>query len=134
MTIGERIRNARKARNLTQKQLGELAGIAEPTIRRYELGRLKPKFETIVKIADALNESVWELYSNHELDSVTLDQFDESTKKIAYFVREYSNAEETTQRLLEAFRKLNIMGRKIAIERVEELVEIPRYQEELPQD
>ena len=134
MTIGERIRNARKARTLTQKQLGELAGIAEPTIRRYELGRLKPKFETIVKIADALNESVWELYSNHELDSVTLDQFDESTKKIAYFVREYSNAEETTQRLLEAFRKLNIMGRKIAIERVEELVEIPRYQEELPQD
>lgn len=55
MTIGERIRNTRKAKHLTQKQLGELTGIAEPTIRRYELGKLNPKYETIVKIAEALN-------------------------------------------------------------------------------
>lgn len=54
MTIGERIRNVRKSKNLTQKQLGELAGIAEPTIRRYELGKLNPKYETIEKIACAL--------------------------------------------------------------------------------
>lgn len=54
MTVGERIRKIRKDQKLTQKQLGELAGIAEPTIRRYELGKLKPKYETIVKIAHAL--------------------------------------------------------------------------------
>ena len=40
MTVGERIRAARKAKGLTQKQLGEACGIAEPTIRRYELGKL----------------------------------------------------------------------------------------------
>ena len=57
MTIGERIRIIRKERNLTQKQLGELAGIAEPTIRRYELGKLNPKYETIEKIAAALHTS-----------------------------------------------------------------------------
>lgn len=57
MTIGERIRSIRKSRNLTQKQLGELAGIAEPTIRRYELGKLNPKYETIEKIAAALHTS-----------------------------------------------------------------------------
>ena len=53
--IKERIRYARKITNLTQKQLGERAGIAEPTIRKYELGLLNPKFETIIKIADAFN-------------------------------------------------------------------------------
>lgn len=58
MTTGERIRNIRKSKNLTQKQLGELAGIAEPTIRRYELGKLNPKYETLVKIAAALRVSV----------------------------------------------------------------------------
>lgn len=57
MTTGERIRSIRKAQNLTQKQLGELAGIAEPTIRRYELGKLNPKYETIEKIAVALKVS-----------------------------------------------------------------------------
>lgn len=61
MTTGERIRTLRKSRNLTQKQLGELAGIAEPTIRRYELGKLNPKYETVVKIAAALHTSTGSL-------------------------------------------------------------------------
>lgn len=54
MTIGDRIRKARKAKGYTQKQLGEACGIAEPTIRRYELGKLNPKFETLQKIAKPL--------------------------------------------------------------------------------
>lgn len=53
-TIGERIRELRNDRGMTQKELGERAGIAEPTIRRYELGKLNPKFETVQKIAKAL--------------------------------------------------------------------------------
>ena len=57
MTVGDRIRQWRNERNLTQKQLGELAGIAEPTIRRYELGKLNPKYETLEKIAAALHVS-----------------------------------------------------------------------------
>ena len=48
-TIGEQIRELRKERGLTQKELGERSGIAEPTIRRYELGKLNPKFETVQK-------------------------------------------------------------------------------------
>lgn len=55
MTVGERIRAARKANGLTQKQLGEACGIAEPTIRRYELGKLNPKFSTLQKIGKALH-------------------------------------------------------------------------------
>lgn len=55
MTIGTRIREARKSLGLTQKSLGELAGIAEPTIRKYESDRLHPKFETLEKLAAPLN-------------------------------------------------------------------------------
>ena len=58
MGIGENIRTARLKAKLTQKQLGEKCGIAEPTIRRYELNSLKPKFDTLAKIADALGVSV----------------------------------------------------------------------------
>ena len=54
MTIGELIRNARKEKNMTQRKLGELCGINEANIRKYESGRQKPKIETIKKIADAL--------------------------------------------------------------------------------
>ena len=54
MDISDNIRRIRKEKGLTQKKLGELCKIAEPTIRRYEAGTLKPKLETIEKIASAL--------------------------------------------------------------------------------
>ena len=57
MTVGENIKRIRKERKLTQKQLGELCEpqISESTIRKYELGILKPKIETLKKISSALN-------------------------------------------------------------------------------
>ena len=54
MTIGQRIRERRKALGLTQKQLAELCGMADSAIRKYESGRITPKYQTLKKIADAL--------------------------------------------------------------------------------
>ena len=61
MTVGEKIRECRKDKKLSQKQLGERCGIAEPTIRRYELGKLNPKAETLERIANALEVPVSDL-------------------------------------------------------------------------
>lgn len=78
MTVGERIRAARKAKGLTQKALGEACGIAEPTIRRYELGKLNPKFETLQKIAKPLGVTAADLYGFEPLpDDVLLSQGEE---------------------------------------------------------
>jgi transcriptional regulator with XRE-family HTH domain len=57
MTVGENIRKIRKEKGLTQKKLGELCypSISESTIRKYELGILKPKIERKIIIAKALN-------------------------------------------------------------------------------
>lgn len=65
MDTGELIRNIRIKKGLTQKQLGERAKIAEPTIRRYELGKLNPKYETIQKIAAALGVKPLELFPEY---------------------------------------------------------------------
>lgn len=56
MDIGHRIRLIRERKGWSQKTLGENCNppIAEPTIRRYELGKLNPKIETLQKIANAL--------------------------------------------------------------------------------
>ena len=61
MTEGDRIRAIRKGKKITQKVLSERTGIAEPTIRRYESNRLNPKFETLQKIAAALEVPVTDL-------------------------------------------------------------------------
>lgn len=55
METGKKIKLIRTMRGLTQKQLGELSGIHEVAIRKYELGKNLPKEEQLKKIADALN-------------------------------------------------------------------------------
>ena len=53
MTVGENIKRLRKERGLTQKQLGEMCGIAESNIRKYEADKQNAKIETIERIAQA---------------------------------------------------------------------------------
>lgn len=64
LTIGEKIKYCRKKLNMTQKELGEICGIAESTIRRYELNKLRPKYETLLKISSALNIDARYFYKN----------------------------------------------------------------------
>ena len=62
MNIGENIRRLRKEKGLTQKELGNLCGMYESQIRKYELGKANPKKETLYKIADALKVDVIYLF------------------------------------------------------------------------
>lgn len=61
MTVGERIKTIRKEKGLTQKQVAAGCGMADSAIRKYESGLITPKFETLQRIADALDVHVLEL-------------------------------------------------------------------------
>lgn len=61
MTLPENIKRIRKEKGLTQKKLGELCGIDEANIRKYESGKQNPKIETIERIAIALDCSSYDL-------------------------------------------------------------------------
>ena len=68
MTVGQNIRRIRQEKGLTQKQLGELCGINEANIRKYESDRQNAKIETLKKIADALQsplEDLVDLYGSN---------------------------------------------------------------------
>lgn len=49
------IKELRKEKGLTQKQLAEKSGISEISIRKYETGERRPKIQTLKKISDALD-------------------------------------------------------------------------------
>lgn len=61
MPTGTKIKEIRKQKGLTQKQLGDLCGMADSAIRRYENGNANPKIETLQKIADALGCEIFDL-------------------------------------------------------------------------
>ncbi len=64
-TVGKRIREIRKARNLTQRQLAEKVGINFTYLSRVENDRLDddqtPREDTLQKIAEALETDADEL-------------------------------------------------------------------------
>ena len=56
--LGEAIKQARLERNLTQEQLGELVGVQKAQISKIENSLKNARFETILKVFDALGAKV----------------------------------------------------------------------------
>jgi putative transcriptional regulator len=54
MTFAEKLRELREAKGLTEAQLAEASGVTYGSIHAYGLGRRKPSFHAVVKIARAL--------------------------------------------------------------------------------
>ena len=67
MTLGERIRKARKGK-MTQAELAEKIGVHEITIRRWELGERLPDTDSIQKISQVLGVSISELMGEENTD------------------------------------------------------------------
>lgn len=62
-SLGQRIKEIRKARGLTQKQLAEKIGIGTANISYIETGHFAPTIENFEKIADVLGVEPPELYT-----------------------------------------------------------------------
>lgn len=53
-----RIREIRKQRGLTMKQLGKIVDLAESTISQYETGKRQPDNETLLKLSEYFGVTV----------------------------------------------------------------------------
>ena len=56
--IGQAIKQARKERNLTQAQLGELVGVQKAQISKIENSTTDARFSTIMKVFEILGATV----------------------------------------------------------------------------
>ena len=168
MSIGERIKLARKQNGLTQSELAKKLGVAVVTIGQYERDVREPRLEQQRRIADALNVTIGYLqgYESFEakqildaLNAGDVEKFEklmnlkpgttiflspgrpstpESRARIERMMEKEPGYLDKIaarrdwpvrqQQLVNAFDMLNEEGQRKAIERVEELTEIPRYQ------
>lgn len=70
MTVGDRIRTARIALNMTQEELGESIGVQKSAIAKYENGRVvNIKRSTLQKLAEVLRLPPSELIFGEAEDS-----------------------------------------------------------------
>ena len=115
MPIGEKIKKARTDAKMTQKELAEKCGMADSAIRKYESGKVTPKLDTIAKIARAMG-----LYAGDLVDAGQWGQVQPG--------EDSETASAAESQLIYHFRTLNDNGQTVAVERVQELAQIPAYQ------
>jgi transcriptional regulator with XRE-family HTH domain len=56
MTLGQKIRESRRARRMTQQAVADLAAISRPTLVELEKDVRKPADEVVIRLADALED------------------------------------------------------------------------------
>ena len=134
---------------MTQINVAEAADISVNSLRLYEADKREPRFAILCDIADALDVNPFEILNDAARD-MFFDGFNRAieTRRIALAEtwEEYEKAEDDVFALLAGFDELdedgqkraitclkalgllNDEGQQKAVERVEELTEIPKYQ------
>ena len=95
---------------MTLEELGQKMGMSGSLVGRYERGEENPKPYTVKRFAEALNVSARWLETGFYEDA------------------SISNEE---QQLLRYFRIMNQQGQRVALERIEELSQHPKYKKDL---
>lgn len=64
--VNVKLRAAREASGKTQAQVAREAGVSEIAYQMYEYGKREPGARTAIRIAEALNSTVEELFKESE--------------------------------------------------------------------
>lgn len=116
MSLGQNIQMLRKEAGLTQAELSKKIDVSPITIQQYERGVREPNLDTIEKIAKALGVEF--------IDVLAIGTIQGQSKSRT----ENAAITEKESKLLSHFRNLNNNGQTVAVERVQELAQIPAYQ------
>lgn len=80
--FGRKLRELRKQKNLTQKQLAALIGVKNSIISFYEVGDRIPSPEIIIKLAAALNVTSDYLLGIQKNETIDVSGLDENDIKL----------------------------------------------------
>ena len=131
------MREVRKAAGKSQEELAEAIGVNRATISKYETGVIDPPLAQIVQIAlfldmdfgDLLDGEAYHLYKAHQSGFEAgrqAEQINNAAPRSVFEPDGYSFSEVELS-LIRTFSQLNDEGQQKAVERVEELTEIPKY-------
>lgn len=131
MTIGKLIRDARKKKGLTQKELGERLEVSDVSIAQWENGIRNPRFETRQKLAKALDIDIVELMSETEKQDY-FDLFGTDAERVGFALVKLKERMEVKVRELREYGGIATPARRRAwaLELAKELAENYHVKEE----
>lgn len=136
MSIGEKIKAARIAAHMTQADLAKILGVAYQNIGQWESGKRNPKLDTIIKIACALGIRYDDLVGLETFD--TGAEFDARWKELTKDANgESMKIIHTTdpRKFIDfALDQMNEEGKIKVAERAAEVLEVPKYRKDAPEE
>lgn len=127
------LKNLRLQAGLSQQQVADALGVTKSTISKYENGLRRVNSNHLEKLSElfhvepiyiltGVTSDEWHIRMERDMDAVNKEERD-------YWENILLSA--PVRALVPLLDKLNENGQQKAVERVEELTEIPRYQKEL---
>ena len=147
MDIGTRIKELRKARGMTQKELAKKTSLSIASIQGYEQKKYKPKLNTIAKIAVALDVLLLDLVDTDDpilqneitainipdlnyINSVLRSTRSQNIYELNRILNDKNDIQQLFWDLLTNFNLLNEFGKKEAVKQIELFSKIPDYRKE----
>jgi transcriptional regulator with XRE-family HTH domain len=104
MEIKDKIKAARATKKITQKELASLIGVTQATITKIETGETKnPSVDIALKIADALGEDVYNLFTDESSNRTPLNITEQEIDRLKILVIESIYKYESNQIFLKQF-------------------------------
>lgn len=75
MMLGDRLRELRNNKKLTQEELAEKIGVTRGTYAHYEINKRQPDYETLKKLSDYFNVSLDYLITGEDGQIPSPDEF-----------------------------------------------------------
>ena len=124
MGFGERLKEARRKKGITQKELAEKLDIPYQQIGQYETGKRNPRKDTLDKIATALNlgysyTKEGEPYFYDFVDTVRRPEYEENEH---FNEMQFDDAEGCVA-LNDNYNSMNHIGKKKLVEYSDDIVD-----------
>ncbi|RKJ39811.1 XRE family transcriptional regulator [bacterium 1XD42-1] len=119
MSIGSRLKEARKQKKFTQEELAARIGITKGAIANYENQVSTPKIEILFKLIQELGVDANYIYQDYIKFKDSDDSKDTDRSANLMSVQEALH--------LKKYRQLNIVGRKKSDEHLDDLLRISDY-------
>ena len=125
--FGKEIRKARKKKGWTQEDLANALHVKRAVISKYENSMIEPSVARFKEIAQALDVEDWTQLATG--NAIVSDLAEKLRKPSAAITDGEVHSEDAAneEELLRLFNLLNAGGKRVAVERMRELTEIPRY-------
>lgn len=111
--FGDRLKELRKNKNLTQEDIGVFCGVGNATISNWEKNLTDPPIEIIIKLANYFGVSIDYLLGNDINSPTTIDKVNQALREAGLVNSDETLKEEEIKLALDQARQYKILMTKL---------------------